>query len=75
MKTFDIGMASHFDKLLSLRERELCAVLAARDSLATATADDGRGVTDFKDMASVQSLAAVDEAQAEQAGHLFRCTR
>jgi DnaK suppressor protein len=69
MKIFDIGLASHFDKLLSLRERELCAVLGARDALAMVAGDDGRGVTDFKDMAVEQSLAAVDEAQAEQAGH------
>lgn len=69
MKTFDSGLASHFETLLALRERELCAVLGARDALCFASRVGGRDVTDFKDMADEQSFAAVDEAQAEQAGH------
>lgn len=69
MTTFDTGLASHFDKLLALRERELCAVLGARDAVGASTAGEVRDVIDFKDLASEQSLAAIDEAQAEQAGH------
>jgi DnaK suppressor protein len=69
MKTFDIGLVSHFDKLLTLRERELCAVLSARDTADSELIGSSQGVTDFKDVAAEQSLAAVDEAQAEQAGY------
>ena len=67
MKTFDISLTPEFDRALSVRERELCAVLEARDGLGVAAAD-GHDVTDFKDVAGEQSLVTVDEAQAELAG-------
>ncbi len=68
MKTFDIGLAPNFDQLLARRERELCAVLSAReDGLGEEAVT--RGVTDFKETASEQSRAVVDEAQAEHAAH------
>ena len=66
MKTFDIGLSHDFDLVLSLRERELCAVLEARE-VHDHAAGDRHDVTDFKDVAIEQSLATVDEAQAEQA--------
>jgi DnaK suppressor protein len=68
MKKFDSNLAPHFDQLLSARECELCAMLDARDIAAVITGD-GRDVTDFKDLATRQCPASVDEAQAEQAAH------
>jgi DnaK suppressor protein len=67
MKTFHIDQTSAFDELLSLRERALCVVLDAHEKLRSASAADHDGVSDFKDLAGQQSLAAVDEAQGEQA--------
>lgn len=67
MKTFDISLTQEFDQRLAIRERELCAVLQAHERLQSASAADQNGVTDFKDLASEQSLAAVSGAEAEQA--------
>ena len=55
MKTFDISLTDDFDRVLLLRERELCAALDAHERPGPAAA-----------AASKQSLATVDEAQAEQ---------
>jgi DnaK suppressor protein len=57
MKTFDHSLASHYQELLALRERELCAVLRAREAMNGGAVEAGRDVANF----------AVDEAQAEQA--------
>lgn len=65
MKTFDIGLSHDFDQVLFLRERELCALLDAREHGLAAS--DQHDQIDFKDLANEQSLAAVDESQAEQA--------
>jgi DnaK suppressor protein len=67
MKTFEISLTQKFEQLLSVRERELCAVLEAHEKLHSAAAADQDDVTDFKDLASEQSLARVDAAEAEQA--------
>lgn len=67
MKTFDISLTPEFDQRLALREGELCAVLDAHERRLSATPAEPGGVMDFKDLASEQSLAAVDGAEAEQA--------
>ena len=67
MKTFDISLTDDFDRVLLLRERELCAALDAHERPGPAAADDRNDVMDFKDTGSEQSLATVDEAQAEHA--------
>lgn len=67
MKIFDISLTNTFDRVLLLRERELHAALDARERPGIAARHDRTDVTDFKDAASEQSLATVDEAQAEQA--------
>lgn len=67
MKTFDISLTQDFDQRLATREQELCAVLQAHERVQSASAGDQDGVTDFKDLANEQSLAAVDGAEAEQA--------
>jgi DnaK suppressor protein len=67
MKTFDISLSHEFEQLLSVRERELCAVLDAHERLHCAAAAEPDDVTDFKDLASEQSLATVANAEAEHA--------
>lgn len=67
MKTFDISLTQEFDQRLAIREQELCGVLQAHERVQSASAADQDGVTDFKDLANEQSLAAVDGAEAEQA--------
>jgi DnaK suppressor protein len=67
MKTFDVSLTQQFDQLLSVRERKLRAVLDAHERLRCATAAEQEDVTDFKDLASEQSLARVDEAEAQRA--------
>lgn len=66
MKTFHVHLTRDFDQLLSARERELCVLLEAHEK-RFAAAVDTHDVTDFKALAGEESLAAVDEAQAEQA--------
>jgi DnaK suppressor protein len=67
MKTFDTSMTQEFERLLAVRERELCAVLDANERPHSTNAAEPQEVTDFKDLAREQSLARVDEAEAEQA--------
>lgn len=67
MKTFDISLGPEFDQLLSLRERDLCAVLDAHEKLRSGQAARQDEVRDFKDLANAESLAAVSEAEAEHA--------
>ena len=61
MKTYDPSLAPQFDRLLCARERELCAML---DRLEAPAADTG--VEDFKECAALETLATIDEAQAER---------
>lgn len=68
MKTFDASMTSRFEQLLCARERELCALLGARDAALHADELPRGEVTDFKEGAAEASLVAVDAAQAENAG-------
>jgi DnaK suppressor protein len=67
MKAFHSGLAAEYDQLLAQRELELCAVLRAREEQSTYAARDD--VSDFKDLATLQSEVAVDEVQAEHAAH------
>ena len=68
MNTYHSGLAAQFDQLLARREQELCAVLRARE--AQADPGETRGeVNDFKDIAIEDTLAVVDEVQAENAAH------
>src|SRR5665647_1282501 len=68
MNTYHSGLAVEFDQLLARREQELCAVLHAREAQGEAT-ESRSDVNDFKDIAIEDSLAAVDEVQAENAAH------
>ena len=67
MTHFHTLMTRDFDAMLSAREAELCALLAQRDAPPEDPADGQGAVTDFKDAASGEALAAVDAAQAELA--------
>ncbi|MES3004176.1 MAG: TraR/DksA family transcriptional regulator [Pseudomonadota bacterium] len=67
MTTFNPRLTTAFDDLLSTRERELCAVLGARDAATRTDGTDRGEVTDFKDAASQESMTLVDAAQAENA--------
>jgi DnaK suppressor protein len=68
MNTYHSGLAAQFDQLLARREQELCAVLRAREAQAD-PGETGTDVNDFKDIAIEDTLAVVDEVQAENAAH------
>ena len=68
MKTYDSSLAPRFSQLLAKREAELRAILrSASEPPDDADEVDSHAVTDFKDMASEESLSIVDEAQAMHA--------
>lgn len=68
MKTYDSSLATRFGQLLSKREAELRAILRSTDEIPRDAAEaDAHDVIDFKEMASEESLAMVDEAQANHA--------
>ena len=68
MKTFDSSLAPRFSQLLAQREAELRAILRSTDEIPGAAGEaDAHDVTDFKEMASEESLSVVDEAQAMHA--------
>ena len=68
MKTFDSSLAPRFSQLLAQREAELRAILRSTDEIPGAAGEaDAHDVTDFKEMASEESLSVVDEAQANHA--------
>lgn len=70
MDIFNGGMEPFFTKRLNAREAELRALLHSSNELMHEAEVDGpRGVVDFKDAASEQALATVDEAKAEHAAH------
>ena len=68
MKTYDSSLAPHFSQLLAQREAELRTILrSADDTPRDAGEAEAHEVTDFKEMASEESLSVVDEAQAMHA--------
>ena len=68
MKTYDSSLAPRFSQLLAQREAELRAILRSTDEMpGDAGEADAHDVTDFKEMASEESLSVVDEAQANHA--------
>lgn len=68
MKTYDSSLAPRFSQLLVQREAELRAILRSIDEIPGAAGEaDVHDVTDFKEMASEESLSVVDEAQAMHA--------
>jgi DnaK suppressor protein len=68
MDTYDSSLAPRFGLLLVQREAQLRAILQASAKLSHEAVEAGqREVVDFKDVASEQILATVDEAKAEQA--------
>ena len=68
MNRDDSKRAADFDRVLVQREQELCALLGAREAQID-PAGAALEVSDFKDLAAQESLAVVDEAQAEHAAH------
>ncbi|NPC56994.1 TraR/DksA family transcriptional regulator [Caenimonas soli] len=67
MKRYHSGLVAEYDQLLARRERELCALLRAREEQAVGAARDD--ISDFKDVATRESQVVVDEVQAEHAAH------
>jgi DnaK suppressor protein len=63
MDTFDESMAPRWRELLKRREQQLRAMLQEPGEQEPG----GHEVLDFKDIANEESLAAVDEMQAEHA--------
>jgi len=64
MNTYDTSMLQHFHQLLARREAELRLLLGS-----DAPDAQPRDVVDFKELATEQTLATVDEAQATHAVH------
>jgi DnaK suppressor protein len=70
MNTYDNSMFQHFHQLLARREAELRLLLRSTGDLGSdAPHADPRDVTDFKELATEQTLATVDEAKATHAVH------
>ena len=68
MKTYDSSLAPRFSQLLAQREAELRAILRSTDEMPRDAGEaDAHDVTDFKEMASEESLSVVDEVQANHA--------
>ena len=68
MKTFDSSLAPRFSQRLAQRESELRAILRSADDVPRDAGEaEAHEVTDFKELASEESLSVVDEAQAMQA--------
>ncbi|MDP1968835.1 MAG: TraR/DksA family transcriptional regulator [Burkholderiaceae bacterium] len=64
MDTYDKSMAPRFGQLLDQRLARLRAILQSEMPTESTGAHD---VVDFKDMASDESIAAIDEAQSARA--------
>ena len=72
METYDSSQAPRFRLLLTQREAELRAVLRAAGHLSDeATESESHDVTDFKDVATEQSLATVADAKVDHSAHEF----
>ena len=72
MQTYDKTLAAHFGEILERREAELRGILRASDELVEqAQSTPAHEVLDFKDIASEESQANVDEVKADHAAHEF----
>ena len=70
MDMFNAGMEPFFNKRLAQREAELRNFLhSSNDQMHAAEEAGPREVGDFKDAASAESLAIVDEANADHAAN------
>lgn len=70
MNTFDSSTFPHFRQLLARREAELRLLLRSSGDLGSDTPDaEPRDVVDFKELATEQTLATVDDAKASHAVH------
>lgn len=70
MKTFDASLLQHFHQLLARREAELRLLLRGSGDLGGEAPDTkARDVIDFKELATEQTLATVDDAKASHAVH------
>ncbi len=66
MTVLDHTTMSQLEDALAARERDLCALLRAREA-QIAPGEDRDEVSDFKDLASEEAQSVVDENQAEHA--------
>ena len=70
METYDSSQAPRFRRLLTQRGAELRAILRAAGRLPDEAAEaESHDVTDFKDVATEQSLATVADAKVDHAAH------
>ena len=70
MNTYDASMLAHFHQLLARREAELRLLLRSTGDLGSDAPDaEPRDVIDFKELATEQTLATVDDAKAGHAAH------
>ena len=69
MDTYTDTLAPRFAQLLARREAELSALLAASDTVEERVQAQQHDVVDFKDVAAGETLATVEQAQAEHAAH------
>ena len=69
MDTYTNDMAPLFNQLLERREAELRALVRGANSVDRQRFETSGEVMDFKDFASEESQAVVDEAQATRALH------
>ncbi len=68
METYNAQLAPRFSQLLAQRETELRTILHASDNLTDETAGaEQHEVVDFKDVATGQTLAMVDDIKVEHA--------
>ena len=68
MDTYDSSLAPRFSQFLDQREAELRDILRAVGDVSDEAGEAApRDVVDFKDVATEQALATVDEAKAKQA--------
>ena len=68
MKTYNSNLAPRVSQLLAKREADLRAILRSFDDMPRDAGEaDAHDVTDFKKMASEESMSVVDEAQANHA--------
>ena len=70
MDTYNPSMLQHFHQLLARREAELRLLLRSSGDLGSdAPGAEPRDVVDFKELATEQTLATVDDAKASHAVH------
>ncbi len=70
MNTYDAGMLQNFRQRIAQREAELRLMLRHSGDLAGDAPDAApRDVVDFKELATEQTLATVDDAKAGHAAH------